>query len=569
MRVVFVVHNHQPIGNLDEVIERITDDVYLPLLDLFRRGEGRPLVVHNSGPLWEWWSANRPEVVEAFRSLPAAEFLAGGWFEPVLAAIPENDRVEQLTLGMTRLEALTGTAPLGVWLGERFWEPSLAGTLNRRGLAYTVLDGEHLPPGMPASRPYTVDYHGRTLEVFFISQAMRYAVPNAPVDEIMALLEQQAAADPDGAVVIGDDGEKFGAWANDYSAEWLDELLSRIESHPELELSTLNDAHAALGSAGHVSLPSGSYAEMNEWSGGYWPSLVTGRRESMVLYRRMLRLSRLTRRAGDDARHHLLRGQCNDAYWHGAFGGSNLPFLRQAVAGELIAARAAHDTDNHRSQNWCEAEAIDWNADGRTDLHVELPHQSWVLSESSASLFYIDDKPTRWALSDVPGDCAAPAFRDRREDGPSEVYTLESFEAGKGTLNVTLQSSGIRKTFVADQRELVVSYDLNDQDDDRLGPVIPLAIDDSVAVRVDGGEPVPLIEAITVEGHRFRIVADHGPGQVLIDLRVPGRLVSRPIVTSFTDENGSLVEVFHGVELWVSYRTQVSGRYDFRMEVIS
>ncbi len=38
------------------------------------------------------------------------------------------------------------------------------------------------------------------------------------------------------------------------------------------------------------------------------------------------------------ARAELYRGQCNCAYWHGAFGGIYLPHLRNAVYNHLIAA---------------------------------------------------------------------------------------------------------------------------------------------------------------------------------------------------------------------------------------
>ena len=35
VRFVFVLHDHQPVGNFDEVIEQAYRDSYLPFLDLF------------------------------------------------------------------------------------------------------------------------------------------------------------------------------------------------------------------------------------------------------------------------------------------------------------------------------------------------------------------------------------------------------------------------------------------------------------------------------------------------------------------------------------------------------
>ncbi|HJU75775.1 MAG TPA: alpha-amylase/4-alpha-glucanotransferase domain-containing protein, partial [Gemmatimonadaceae bacterium] len=56
--------------------------------------------------------------------------------------------------------------------------------------------------------------------------------------------------------------------------------------------------------------------------------------------KKMLALSSLCRAHGNqmEARRAIGRAQCNDAYWHGVFGGLYLPHLREAVWRELAAA---------------------------------------------------------------------------------------------------------------------------------------------------------------------------------------------------------------------------------------
>ncbi len=53
------------------------------------------------------------------------EIVGGGWYEPVLAALPERDRVGQLVRMADELERRFGTRPRGAWLAERVWEPDL------------------------------------------------------------------------------------------------------------------------------------------------------------------------------------------------------------------------------------------------------------------------------------------------------------------------------------------------------------------------------------------------------------------------------------------------------------
>jgi alpha-amylase len=61
----------------------------------------------------------------------------------------------------------------------------------------------------------------------------------------------------------------------------------------------------------------------------------------------------------------LLLGQCNDAYWHGVFGGLYAPHLRTAVYQGILAAEAQADQLDARS---CGVGREDFNVDGREEL---------------------------------------------------------------------------------------------------------------------------------------------------------------------------------------------------------
>src|SRR5262249_55029064 len=68
------------------------------------------------------------------------------------------------------------------------------------------------------------------------------------------------------------------------------------------------------------------------------------------------------------ARHALWRGQANDAYWHGVFGGCYLPHLRRAVKQALIEAdRELHAVVEAALPAWTQG---DLNGDGRDEIEV-------------------------------------------------------------------------------------------------------------------------------------------------------------------------------------------------------
>src|ERR1700722_2718764 len=95
--------------------------------------------------------------------------------------------------------------------------------------------------------------------------------------------------------------------------------------------------------------------------GGIWRNFFSKYSESNLLHKKMLHVSAkikdLTndRRRGEnykqaleEAERLLLEGQCNDAYWHGVFGGLYSPHLRTALWRSLVKAETIADRMEHR-----------------------------------------------------------------------------------------------------------------------------------------------------------------------------------------------------------------------------
>jgi len=125
--------------------------------------------------------------------------------------------------------------------------------------------------------------------------------------------------------------------------------------------------------AGRAYLPTASYEEMMEWSGGFWRQFLVKYPEINTMYQRMLCTSRKVHalRAGSRRRRALVdlwAGECNCPYWHGVFGGIYLPHIRRATFGHLIAA------DVRAEQNRRVAGTIaDLDGDGAPDVELVSP----------------------------------------------------------------------------------------------------------------------------------------------------------------------------------------------------
>ena len=97
--LVLAFHNHQPIGNFDWVIEDAYQRAYRPLLDLLERYPTIRFAQHYTGILLDWFDRNHPDVLDVIGKgviEGRIELISGGYYEPILAMLPERDRIAQI-----------------------------------------------------------------------------------------------------------------------------------------------------------------------------------------------------------------------------------------------------------------------------------------------------------------------------------------------------------------------------------------------------------------------------------------------------------------------------------------
>ena len=138
-RVYFalVIHSHQPVGNFDHVVEEAFQKSYAPFVEALMRHPRIRMSLHYSGVLLEWIEHHHPEYFQQIRQLvdrAQVELVGGGYYEPILPAIPDSDKLAQLRKFGDYLERNFGSRPRGAWVAERVWEPSLARPLGEAGV---------------------------------------------------------------------------------------------------------------------------------------------------------------------------------------------------------------------------------------------------------------------------------------------------------------------------------------------------------------------------------------------------------------------------------------------------
>jgi alpha-amylase len=423
-----VIHSHQPVGNFDHVIEEAYQKAYAPFLQALALHPRIRLGLHYSGILLEWLEKRHPEFFEQLRELVGrgqAELVGGGYYEPILPAIPDRDKHTQLCKLADYLHQHFGVRPRGAWVAERVWEPSLARSLAEAGVEYVVLDDTHfLAAGLESTAlhgTYITEEAGSPLRLVPSLKALRYAIPFQEPEETLRVL-RAGASEPGALFAMGDDCEKFGVWPGTfdhcYTDGWLERFLEAIEQAGDwLETTTISDFLAVHPPRGRIYLPTASYAEMMEWAlptaasrefraiveeserlywggrfrrflrGGLWRNFLSKYAESNQLHKFMLEISRRSEEARqaaaagteaarwlEEAQTHLLAAQCNDAYWHGVFGGLYAPHLRNALLRHLIQAEVQLDRLEGVANNpGVRVSCRDFDADGQQEILLQHP----------------------------------------------------------------------------------------------------------------------------------------------------------------------------------------------------
>jgi len=427
MNLIICIHNHQPVGNMDHILEEAYTRSYMPFFSVLKDFPEIKVNIHFTGFLFEWLKENKPGYITLLKSLcdrGQLEVLSGGMYEPILALLPEDDARAQIRLHLDLMEETFGVRPRGMWLAERVYEPQLPKVMARAGIEYTVIDDNHFKSvGLRDEELhgyFITEAGGEKLSIFPGSELLRYVIPFKSIETVNESFRDMAAAGADVAV-FADDGEKFGLWPGTFDyvydrEHWLESFFRYLSDNADwLQTVTFSDYMAAVPPRGRIYLPCESYREMEEWClpaprareysellhaedleyrdflrGGYYRHFLVKYSESNDMHKRMMRLSKAAK-MNPEAKRHVYMAQANDSYWHGVFGGLYLPHLRGSVWRHLIEAAKLLDPKKPFVKGYIE----DINLDGHDEAVIRNNEMeaSFRLREGGV-LYGLDYKPS-------------------------------------------------------------------------------------------------------------------------------------------------------------------------------
>ncbi len=409
--LLFGIHMHQPVDNFDEAVDKAVKRCYMPFFETMVRYLDFKFSLHCSGWLLEKIRLEYPSLFENMQYLTqqgSIEWFGGGYYEPVLSAIPSRDRKAQIDKLSSYIKKYFDIRPQGLWLTERVWEASLVEDLNACGIRYAMVDDYHFVSNGYDDKKmngyYTTEDNGKTLDLFPIAKALRYALPFHEVEEALQSICAYGNKE-DAAAIIFDDAEKFGLWPDThtwvYAEKWLETFIKAVLKHPFIITEHYGIYRKKNRSLGLAYLDNCSYIEMGEWSlplkqaealkqikerekdypfkGGIWKNFFVKYHESNYLHKRMLSLSLTQKDFDEKTLDALYRLQTNDVFWHGVFGGFYLPSLRDNAYKYLLEI----EKENVEKERSFHVGDIDF--DGFEELKVLDREMSIVLSAAQGA----------------------------------------------------------------------------------------------------------------------------------------------------------------------------------------
>jgi alpha-amylase len=314
---------------------------------------------------------------------------------------------------------------------------------------------------------YNTEDEGNTLRIFPINEDLRYLTPWKPTTQTIDHLKTIADEKGDRMALLISDAEKMGVWGSthqicydegcghnegDSGKPFIPTLFKRIRDNDWIKSITLSDYMEKYPAKELVYLPTASYDKMEEWvlptkirrnfedyrdklreseekqdlymflKGGFWRYFLVKYPESNNMHKKMLyireKLLRLENKLDTpddrtikttikekmkDAWEEIYKAQCNDAYWHGLFGGVYLQFLRFAIYKRLINAENLIDEINQilypKLGSYMSILPVDFYKKSRSELILESDMLNLYIDPAQGgTIFELDYKPKSYNL---------------------------------------------------------------------------------------------------------------------------------------------------------------------------
>ena len=409
LNLILCVQGHLPTGAAETEFEEFYCKAIKPLVSALDKFPRINVTFHYSGVILNWIERRHPELfmlIEDLLSRKQAEFLGGGFYNPILPILPLSDKIGQIDMLTTYLRKHFGKKPQGCWLPAMAWEQNLVGPLTSCGMAYTFLDDMQFfgagvkpcLPGSPASglssaglftgglySPCVTEDQGKLITVFPVAGALGRELRKDGLKTLEELLKAKTREFPAITLTLGETGEE-GAYADLFGE------LSAVS--PNIEFTSPAKLVKNLKGLKKVYFP------------GVWAprQFLADHSEAGGIYAKMIYVHTLINNQlrGDKTRkrtatEELWKAQDSSILNLGSFGLMHSPVRKAAYRSLLEAEKITRE----KGKLTPSLSVFDFNLDGEGEYIFQDDKITCCIQSRGAGLFELDYLPCTWNYLDT------------------------------------------------------------------------------------------------------------------------------------------------------------------------
>jgi len=252
-------HFYQPPTQLPSVLEKICDESYRPLLEVFRQYPNAKATVNINGVLTEMLKGcGHRDIIDGLKELASKgqiELTGSGKYHPILPLIPAEEAKRQIELNQKTNSFFFGDAykPSGFFPPEMAYSRDILPMVTGAGHRWLILSGVACPADWPVDTIYQVEHEGKRLAVFFRDNLLSNQIsfqelgPHDFLEHLKGLKGDRENI----YVVTAMDAETYGHhiqdWEELFLAEVYEELQVRSETYAHIrQKKVLATQHTSL-----------------------------------------------------------------------------------------------------------------------------------------------------------------------------------------------------------------------------------------------------------------------------------------------------------------------------------
>lgn len=231
-----LLHFYQPPTQKHDILTRVANESYRPLINVLRQHPTARLAVNIQGVLTELLLEHGlVDVVEGLRELAEMgliEFVGSGKYHPIMPLIPESERKRSIAENAKTNGAAFGRAwkPRGFFPPEMCYGAEIAPGIHESGHEWVILSGVACPTEWPTDVVYRAPANSGTVAVLFRDDihSNRISFRETSPERFVAELQRLGGSE-EAYMLTAMDAETYGHHIRNWEQEFLGDTIALID----------------------------------------------------------------------------------------------------------------------------------------------------------------------------------------------------------------------------------------------------------------------------------------------------------------------------------------------------